>query len=1015
MKKLFLFTLLLIIVKFSIASHAAGADIQYAYLGTDTAGNSTYRVTVSFYRDCSGISAPNSMNINVKNILCNTSTDYTLIRIDSQLLNFYAPSYINNTVCTGGNLPGYQKYVYESIVNIPYGCQSDYILSISESARNPSTNLIGADAGDLYLEAIINNERDTITKQLLYPNSSASFIADPVLAICKSSQNTLLFMGIDTDGDSLKYEMVAPLVAYNTPVTYYTSLSPQYPFGYPFFFDSLTGNLIVTPPSNGVNTIAVKVSEYRNGKLISSVLRDIQIVVMNCNVTPIIYDLSEIDNIRIIDDATIGVCDSSFFSYKINIGTTVIDSVKINRIIGDTTIFSNLSDTIVIDSNNVQSVILSGYYNGRGNATITVYYSRINGIFQMNYAQTVNIIPTTEKIITDNNAYCGKPFSLKSISSGSVHWMPDSIFSNPFSKNTTLDLFNSSAQMIYLSTACGTDSLWIKKGAAVHFTTSADTFLCHRDTVSLFVAIDSTNAPYTIQWQSSGNRTIDESLSPNDTIINPFIYIDRNTNVIVKVIDSTGCNTSDTINFNLFPQLSIKATTDTFESHNFVKLTAQQNVSPPINSSYILPNAVLDINDATVGTATTIFPGPSSFYPSVYGSWSKSARHQFLIRADEINSANNVIASIALDIAVSNMLAPLQNFTIKMGATNLDSLSSFFVENLQPVYFSPSYTPVSGWNTHILQTAFNWDKKSNIIIDICFTNLTNPLNSNSKLRYTSTSYKSFLYANDPSISVCSGYASISNTIYNYQRPNVKLGMGYQVGTATFDSLIWYPNIGLNAVKDSINSIATACVYSNQTYTLVANNSICQDTVLYSHILATKPLVITKQSITVDSFLFTSNYPIVNWYKIDSIHNTINTIYSSQNTTVKLDTPSTFEIFASYTDTNCNETFFSDTIKIAVYKPDTIIDSTVAINDLVLPIISLFPNPASNYCIAHIENMQKINAIKMTDIYGRNCEVIKVLDKNDKIHLSWKNDLTTGIYFITFFTDTGTIVKSIVVK
>lgn len=1013
MKKLLFCFLLFIFAINSFASHAAGADIQYSYLGTDTAGNSTYRVTISFYRDCSGIPAPNSMNINVKNILCNTSTDNTLIRIDSQLLHFYSPSYINNTVCTGGNLPGYQKYVYESIINIPFGCQSDYILSISENARNPSNNIFNP--GDLYIEAFINNQRDSITRQPLFPNNSAVFIADPVLAICNSTQNTLLFMGIDPDGDSLYYEMVSPLSAHNTPVSFSASLSAQNPFGGSTAFDSTNGNLIVTPSSLGIFTTAVKVSEYRNGKLISSVLRDIQIVVMNCNVTPIIYDLLEIDNIRIIDDATIGVCDSSFFSYKINIGTTVIDSVKINRIIGDTTIFSNLSDTIVIDSNNVQSVILSGYYNGRGNATITVYYSRINGIFQMNYAQTVNIIPTTEKIITDNNAYCGKPFSLKSISSGSVHWMPDSIFSNPFSKNTTLDLFNSSAQMIYLSTACGTDSLWIKKGAAVHFTTSADTFLCHRDTVSLFVAIDSTNAPYTIQWQSSGNRTIDESLSPNDTIINPFIYIDRNTNVIVKVIDSTGCNTSDTINFNLFPQLSIKATTDTFESHNFVKLTAQQNVSPPITSSYILPTAVLGINDAIVGTATTIFPGSSSFYPSVYGSWSKSARHQFLIRADEINSANNVIASIALDIAVSNMLAPLQNFTIRIGATNLDSLSSFFVENLQPVYFSPSYTPVSGWNTHILQTAFNWDKKSNIIIDICFTNLTNPLNSNSKLRYTSTSYKSFLYANDPSISVCSGYAPISYTIYNYQRPNVKLGMGYQVGTATFDSLLWYPNIGLNTVKDSINAITTACVSSDQTYKLIADNSFCRDTLYYFHKLATKPLIISQQNSTADSILFTSNYPIVNWYKNDSILGTTDTIYSLSAYSIKLDTPSTYEFYASYTDTNCNETFFSDTIKIAVYKPDTIIDSTVAINDLVLPIISLFPNPASNYCIAHIENMQKINAIKMTDIYGRSYEIFSVQNKNNNLLISWKNDITTGVYFIAFYTDTGISVKSIVVK
>lgn len=1014
MKKLLFLFLLFIFIKNSFASHAAGADIQYAYLETDTFGNAKYKVTVLLYRDCTSLYVPDDINLNVKNIICNTNENYTLFKIDSQILNLYSPLFIGNSTCSStiGTLPGYEKCVYSNIISIPDSCQSDYIISIEEGLRNSTNNISSFDG--LYIEAIINNERNATTKLPLYSCSTASFITDPIIAVCNGSENTLLFMGIDPNGDSLTYELVSPLSNHLFPVTFNSPFSFQNPFNSPISFDSVKGSVIVTPTNIGTYSMAIKVKKYRNGKLINSVMRDIQVVVLNCNVVPITYHLSEIENVKIIDDATIGVCNNNFFSYKVNLGTTAFDQLKINRIIGDTSIFSNLSDTIIMDNNNTQSIVLNGFYKGNSSGTITVYYSRINGMFLMNYAQMVTVSPTTEKIMMDNNVYCGKPLLLKSISDNNIHWMPDSIFSNPFSKNTSLDLSNSTAQIIYLSTTCGTDSLWVKKGAPIPIVASPDTSLCTPDTVLLSVSIDSIYSSYSINWQLSGNKLIESYFSPNDSSNNPYVFISKNTLAIVKVTDSVGCYSNDTTNISLFPQFSIKEITDTFESHNFVKLTALQNLSPPNTSMYILPTDVSGISDAIIGAGTNIHSNIGSTYPSVYGSWNKSARHQLLIKANEINSINNVISSIALDIAVSNTLAPLEYFTIKIGETTLDSLT-YFIENLLPVYSARYYNPVAGWNTHILKTAFNWDGKSNIIIDFCFTDSRNPHYTNSKLRYTSTSYKSFLYANDPSISVCSGYTAISNTVFNYQRPNVKLGMGYQIGTATFDSLLWYPNIGQNAVKDSINTITTACVSSDQTYRLIADNSFCRDTIYYFHKLATKPLIISQQNYTADSILFTSNYPIVNWYKNDSILGTTDTIYSHSAYSIKMDTPSTYEFYASYTDTNCNETFFSDTIKIAVYKPDTIIDSTVAINDLVLPIISLFPNPASNYCIAHIENMQKINAIKMTDIYGRSYEIFSVQNKNNNLLISWKNDITTGVYFIAFYTDTGISVKSIVVK
>ena len=55
MKKICLILLISIISTQTYASHAAGMDISYECISQGT-NSDTYRVTVKFYRDCSGFS-----------------------------------------------------------------------------------------------------------------------------------------------------------------------------------------------------------------------------------------------------------------------------------------------------------------------------------------------------------------------------------------------------------------------------------------------------------------------------------------------------------------------------------------------------------------------------------------------------------------------------------------------------------------------------------------------------------------------------------------------------------------------------------------------------------------------------------------------------------------------------------------------------------------------------------------------------------------------------------------------
>ena len=88
---------------------------------------------------------------------------------------------------------------------------------------------------------------------------------------------------IETDGDSLTYELITPLNSTTGgTVTYIGGYSANNPVGGNTTFDSNTGNFCVTPPNLLTSVLAIRVNEYRNGILIGSIIRDIQINVLSC-------------------------------------------------------------------------------------------------------------------------------------------------------------------------------------------------------------------------------------------------------------------------------------------------------------------------------------------------------------------------------------------------------------------------------------------------------------------------------------------------------------------------------------------------------------------------------------------------------------------------------------------------------------------------------------------------------------------------------------------------------------
>ena len=91
----------------------------------------------------------------------------------------------------------------------------------------------------------------------------------------------------DIDGDSLVYTLVTPLSNNSGGIVSYNGgYSVNNPAGGTTTFDPLTGNLCLTTASTLITVLAIRVDEYRNGVLIGSVIRDIQVTVLPCSNAP---------------------------------------------------------------------------------------------------------------------------------------------------------------------------------------------------------------------------------------------------------------------------------------------------------------------------------------------------------------------------------------------------------------------------------------------------------------------------------------------------------------------------------------------------------------------------------------------------------------------------------------------------------------------------------------------------------------------------------------------------------
>lgn len=337
--------------------------------------------------------------------------------------------------------------------------------------------------------------------------------------------------------------------------------------------------------------------------------------------------------------------------------------------------------------------------------------------------------------------------------------------------------------------------------------TASATTICIGAEVELGVSSSGDNQTYAYTWSANAAGGVPAD-APGSTLIVEPTTAGTHT-YTVTAVDGT-CTVVETIDITVNPlpyTPTVIATPAEICEGTSTTLTAD-----PVET----------INKVgTLGTGATT-AGQFS-YPSPFGNYYGGAKHQMLYRAADLQAQGlsaGPIVSIAFDVSTARIQYGLSDFTVKMGTTSLNELPSTFQGGLTTVFnravYGPSVTPGYDANTIELDSPFNWDGTSNIIIEICFNNNANyNSNGNSEFRSTTTTgYNSVLYFRaDASSTLCNTNSGTASTL----RPNTRFRQAIPNDHSSDLTFSWQPG-------DLTGASIVVSPTEDQTYTLTTTST-----------------------------------------------------------------------------------------------------------------------------------------------------------------------------------------------
>jgi gliding motility-associated-like protein len=300
MKQLYLLLLLSFCGTLAYANHITGGEMYYTLTG-QSGNNYTYHVVLKLYRDCNAPPGSAQLDDAAPISIFSNSTfasvwASTVVRSKIVHLNLDSPNpCINNPppVC-------YDVGYYEFDVTLPATVQG-YTIAYQRCCRIAGiNNLSGSNSvGATYTAQIPG----TSLLASGPANNSAQFTGEDRVIVCANNSFTYDFGATDRDGDSLSYSFCsaynggttnnpAPNPPDNPPystVPYSGGFSASSPLGSKVNLNTRTGLITGTAPAVGIYVVTVCVTEYRNGVIIATQRKDLQIKVGDCSLaTPVL-------------------------------------------------------------------------------------------------------------------------------------------------------------------------------------------------------------------------------------------------------------------------------------------------------------------------------------------------------------------------------------------------------------------------------------------------------------------------------------------------------------------------------------------------------------------------------------------------------------------------------------------------------------------------------------------------------------------------------------------------------
>lgn len=842
MKRIYSVVVLVLVAMFFcqpvFATHNMGKDLQYTCLGMVN-GQMQYRVTVRYYRNCwdnqfqgPAATAPSSVSLEVSAQNCTGfQTNYNLPLDGSAQppngseVSQLCPSQIASSGCnwsSAGNppYPGVQIYTYTGIVNVPANC-SLVTFGTTECCRNGAINNIpNPGSEDLSIKATVNNTIDPLTSQP-YCNNSVVFTNQPVPFFCLGSDVTFNHGGVDVDGDSLVYSLVNPMNGFSLP---YANIpfTANYNVNCPirtsppntFQFSTQTGQMQFVPAFQEQDVLAVRVDEYRNGVLVGSTMRDIQVVILNCAIAiPSQNPITNVQNGNQVDSLQVQTCPGTPLEFdilctdpanhnliitsNINTAPSAIPGATMTQVGTGDSVIARINWTPQPGDTGCHDFILTAKNN---DCPINGTYTRVYSI----------CVFTQVQLLTASTTYCGTPVQLTATGGTNFAWIPSTgpnAVSNPNVYNPVVTPATST--MYYFTSDCGTDSVFVAAAPPFTYDAGQGGSICQNGQLALNATTDNMYAPYHFQWVPGTGLNDPVANVPNDTVPNPVASPLVTTKYYLYVTGSNGCTNIDSLTVNVSgsgPNIVAQATPAAVCPGDPVNLKIVTN---PQSCGIAQTPCSGHVVQAQIGTGTGVTPtGSPTQYPTIYGHYSKSARHQFLYLQNEILAivgSGGTIDSIAFYMDdVNGVLDTMKNFEIKMGCTQATSLTNW-QPNLVTV-FSPKSVPlgvVDGWVTHRLDFPYDWDGSSNLVIDVCFDNTGSPTLLNKKMQMTPTAFPSVYYSKG-NTSQCGITGTPTSSV---NRPNIRFNIC--VTDVSGLPISWMPATGPNAPTPTDTANTTA--------------------------------------------------------------------------------------------------------------------------------------------------------------------------------------------------------------